>query len=98
MRPPRTVLPLPRYVRRKWLRSGTWAYFFEPPSWARISGCTVHAQALGPDYESARDRAEQMLLPAFDSWRTGGLSDMIRSRPLEGTFDWLVSTFKGHRA
>jgi hypothetical protein len=34
MRVPRTVLPLPRYVRRKWLKEQSWAYFFEPPTWA----------------------------------------------------------------
>ena len=29
MRPLRTVQPLPRYVRRKWLKGQSWAYFFE---------------------------------------------------------------------
>ena len=58
MRVPRTVLPLPRYVRRKWLKEQSWAYFFEPPTWARKDGCPVRAQALGRDYESARDKAD----------------------------------------
>ncbi|HUC51998.1 MAG TPA: hypothetical protein VMA30_21635 [Xanthobacteraceae bacterium] len=43
-------------------------------------------------------RAEDVLLPAFDSWRTGGLSDMVPIGPVPGTFDWLVSIFKGHQA
>src|SRR5205085_2501332 len=98
MRTPRTVQPLPRYVRRKWLCNRSWAYFFEPPTWARKAGCTIQAEALGNDYESARDRAESVLLPAFDSWRTGGLSDLTSRRSLPGTFDWLVTVFREHRA
>jgi hypothetical protein len=97
MRAPRTVQPLPRYVRRKWLKGQTWAYFFEPPTWARDGGCPVEAEALGSDYESARDKAEAVLLPLFDSWRTGGLSDVAPQRALPGTFDWLVKIFKEHR-
>ena len=57
-RAPRTVKPLPRYVRRKWLKGQTWAYFFEPPTWARKDGCPVAAEALGSEYENARDKAE----------------------------------------
>ena len=97
MRVPRTVLPLPRYVRRKWLKEQSWAYFFEPPTWARKDGCPVRAQALGRDYESARDKAESILLPLLDSWRTGGLSDLAPQRSIPGTFDWLVKIFKEHR-
>jgi hypothetical protein len=97
MRVPRTVLHLPRYVRRKWLKEQSWAYFFEPPTWARKDGCPVRAQALGRDYESARDKAESILLPLLDSWRTGGLSDLAPQRSIPGTFDWLVKIFKEHR-
>ena len=78
MRAPRTVQPLPRYVRRKWLKGQTWAYFFEPPTWARQDGCPVAAEALGSDYEGARDKAESVLLPLFDSWRSGGLQTSSR--------------------
>ena len=97
MRAPRTVQPLPRHVRRKWLKGQTWAYFFEPPTWARKDGCPVAAEALGGDYESARDKAESVLLPLFNSWRTGGLSDVVPQRALPGTFDWL-KVFKENRA
>jgi len=31
MSPPRSALPLPRYVLRKPLKNGTWAYFFNIP-------------------------------------------------------------------
>jgi hypothetical protein len=38
-----------------------------------------------------------MLLGIFDSWRTGGLSDMVPIGPAVGSFDWLVSVFKAHQ-
>jgi hypothetical protein len=90
----RSALPLPRYVRRKWLRSGAWGYFFEPPSWARRRSCNVASEALGSDYRKAVERAEMVLLPAFDSWRTQGASDIVPSGPAPGSFDWLVAEFK----
>jgi hypothetical protein len=34
-KPPRSALPLPRYVERKPLKTGGWGYFFHVPSWAR---------------------------------------------------------------
>jgi hypothetical protein len=98
MRPLRTVQSLPRYVRRKWLKGQSWAYFFEPPTWARKNKCPVQAEALGQDYENARDKAESILLPLFDSWRTGGLSDLTPLRAIPGTFDWLVKIFREHRS
>jgi hypothetical protein len=97
MKLPHTALKLPRYCRRKPLKSGRWAYFFEPPTWARKQGCDVEAEALGEEYAAAVDRAENVLLPAFDSWRSGGLTDMVPASPVPGTFDWLVGIFKKHR-
>lgn len=94
MKPPRTAQKLPRYVRRKPLQSGGWAYFFEPPTWARAQGCSVESEPLGQDYAAAVTRAEDVLLPAFDSWRTRGLSDMVPIGPSIGTFDWMISRFK----
>jgi hypothetical protein len=98
MKPSRSVQPLPRYTRRKPLAGGRWAYFFEPPSWARRAGCPVQAEALGPDYDLAVRRAEDVLLKAFDSWRTQGRSDLVPLGPEIGTFDWLVKIFKEHLA
>jgi len=98
MKPPRSVKPLPRYTRRKPLTGGRWGYFFEPPTWARRTGCPIDAEPLGRDYDLAVRRAEDVLLKAFDSWRTGGLTDMVPIGPSIGTFDWLVSVFKGHLA
>jgi hypothetical protein len=67
MNPRRSALPLPRYVLRKPLKGG-WGHFFNLPMWARKSGCPIHNEPLGIDYEKAVERAEKMLLPAFDSW------------------------------
>ncbi len=98
MKPPRSALPLPRYVRRKLLAGGRWGYFFSPPTWAVRAGCSVLPEALGLDYNAAVRRAEEVLLKALDSWRTGGRSDMVPIGPTPGTFDWLVSVFKSHKA
>jgi hypothetical protein len=62
----KTVLPLPRYVRRKWLRGAQcWGYFFEPPTWARHPSfergpCPVGAEELGTDYAPAHRRGGQL--------------------------------------
>ena len=90
-------LKLPRYCRQKPLKCGRWAHFFEVPTWARKQDCHVKAEALGKNFAAAIDRAENVLLPAFDSWRSGGLTDMIPATPVPGTFDWLVSIFKAHQ-
>lgn len=79
------------------MKSGQCGYYFEPPTWARQEGCPVHAEALGRDPALAVDRAENILLPAFDSWRSNGLTDMVVASPVSGTFDWLVSVFKAHQ-
>jgi hypothetical protein len=94
MKPLRTALKLPRYCRRKPLKNGRWAYFFEPPTWARKQGCPFEAEALGQNYDAAVARAEGVLLPAFDSWRTRGLSDLAPIGIAKGSFDWLVQEFK----
>ena len=88
---------LPRYCRRKLLANNRMAYYFEPPSWARREGCNLRPEALGSDYTSAVERVETLLLPAFDSWRSQGLSDMRPVSPAPGTFDWLVGIFQAHQ-
>lgn len=97
MKPPRTALKLPRYCRRKPLKNGRWAHFFEPPTWARKQGCQIQPEALGQDYAAAVERAESVLLPAFDSWRSRGLTDMVPPAVAPGSFDWLAGVFKGHQ-
>jgi len=87
----------PRYCRRKPLKNGRWGYFFEPPTWARKQGCPVEAEALGTEQAAAVERTENVLLPAFDSWRSRGLTDMVPASPVPGSFDWLVGIFKAHQ-
>ncbi len=97
MKPPRTALPLPRYTLRKLLRSGV-AHFFNVPTWARRAGCPVKNEPLGTDYEAAVRRVETVLLPAFDSWRTGGATDgAISSVATTGTLDWLFAEYRADR-
>lgn len=88
MKPPRTTQPLPRYVRRKALAV---------PSWARKAGCRVQSEALGSGYESARDRAETVLLPALDSWRTNGASDAAPEKLSVGSLDWVFAVYRDSR-
>ena len=92
-----TASKFPRYCRRKRLKSGRWAYFFEPPTWAHKQSCPVKAEALGAERVAAVARAENVLLPAFDSWRSRGLTDMVPAFPVPGTFDWLAGVFKTHQ-
>lgn len=92
-----TAPKLPRYCRRKLLANNTVAYYFAPPTWARRQGCDLSPEALGRDYASAVERVEKVLLPAFDSWRSRGLSDMMPASPDPGTFDWLIGIFQAHQ-
>lgn len=101
MRPLRTVQPLPRYTRRKPLADGTWAYYFEPPTWARKQDpggdrgpCPVGAEELGRDYDAAVARVERVLLPAFDIWKTGGRAEPVPGKAPFGTLDWLFAEYR----
>jgi hypothetical protein len=91
-KPPRSALPLPRYVRRKRL-SGGWGYFFDVPTWARKRGCNLN-EPLGTNYAAAVLRAEQILLPAFDSWRTNGSDGKPEVGVIIGSIDWMFSEFR----
>jgi hypothetical protein len=94
----RSALPLPRYVERKPLKGGGWGYFFHVPSWARKAGCPHRNEALGTDYEAAVHRAETMLLPAFDAWRTGGDSEApTLAVAAVSTLDWVLAEYRADR-
>ncbi len=97
MKPPRSAQPLPRYVQRKPLTTG-WGFFFNVPTWARKVGCPVKNEPLGGDYEIAVARAETVLLPAFDSWRSGGASDAsVSAVTAPGTLDWVFAEYRADR-
>ena len=95
----RSARPLPRYTLRKPLKNGAWAYFFNVPMWARQAGCPIKNEPLGIEYEAAVRRAETVLLPAFDSWRTGGTSDVMKPTVCAiGTLDWVFAEYRAdHR-
>jgi hypothetical protein len=97
MKPPRSALPLPRYVLRKRLKSGC-AFFFNVPMWARKAGCQIGNEPLGTDYAKAVERAEAVLLPAFDSWRGGGKSsEGAPAIAAPGTLDWVFAEYRADR-
>jgi hypothetical protein len=96
-KPPRSALPLPRYTERKPLKGGGWGYFFHVPTWARKAGCTVHNEPLGTDYDAAVERAEKILLAAFDDWRTGGTNEASPAVAAFGTLDWVFAEYRADR-
>jgi hypothetical protein len=96
MKRTRSALPLPRYVLPKRLKSGL-GYFFNVPTWARKAGCPMSNEPLGTDYAKAVERAETVLLPALDSWRTGGQSDETPPVPAFGTLDWIFAEYRADR-
>src|SRR6516162_7205084 len=91
-----SALPLPRYVIRKPLKAGRWGYFFNVPMWARRLGCLVKNEPLGTDYNAAVQRAETVLLPAFDAWRGGepDAAQSITGAARAGTLDWLFAEYR----
>jgi hypothetical protein len=90
----RSVLPLPRYTLRKRLKDGSFGRFFNVPIWARKMGCPMSNEALGTDYDRAVLRAEKILLPAFDSWRTGGEDANLGIGVVVGTLDWMFHEYR----
>jgi hypothetical protein len=58
----------------------------------------LHSEALGPDYAAAVKRAEEILLPAFDAWRTGDTST-ARTPAIAavGTLDWMFAEYRADR-
>jgi hypothetical protein len=97
MKPPRTALPLPRYVERRWTKSG-WTYHFHVPTWAKRAGCPMHTEALGPDINAAIRRAETVLLPSFDAWRSGDTK--TATTPVVaavGTLNWVFAEYRADR-
>ena len=87
---------MPRYVLRKRLKkTGQLGYFFNVPMWARKRDCPIENESLGTDYDAAVQRAERVLLPAFDSWRSGGNSDPTTNMGVvPDTLDWLFHEWR----
>lgn len=89
----KSALPLPRYVKRKRLKSGI-GYFFVVPSWA-LARCPLKSQPLGIDYAKAVHKAETVLLPQFDTWLKGMAVDTNTSAI--GSLDWLIAEYRVDR-
>jgi hypothetical protein len=96
MKPPRSALPLPRYVERKAVGAG-WAHYWHTPKWAKDAGCPIGNEALGLDYAAAVKRAEEILLPAFDAWRSGDKSATTPDVAMVGTLNWLFAEYRADR-
>jgi hypothetical protein len=94
MKSRRSALPLPRYTLPKPLKGGGWGYYFNVPMWARRKGCTITNEPLGTDYDTAVQRVERVLLPAFDSWRTGGEDASPALGVVVGTLDWMFHEYR----
>src|SRR6185312_4264970 len=76
----------PAYLVSKRLSRGSLGYYWQPPSWARESGCPLHSEALGTDFVRAKAKCDEILNPQFEAWRKG---NSFVNGPLSGTFDWL---------
>jgi hypothetical protein len=97
MKPPRSAQPLPRYVERKAIGAG-WAHYWHTPKWAKDAGCPIGNEALGIDYAAAVKRAEEILLPAFDAWRSGDTkTETTPAVAMVGTLDWLFAEYRADR-
>ena len=96
----RSALPLPRYVIRQWSkRRGCWTYYWNVPTWARVTGCPLRNEALGDDYDEVVRRAERVLLPALDAWRAAAPLDETKPdvSAKAGTLDWLFAQYRADR-
>jgi hypothetical protein len=90
---------VPPYMRRKTLKGGVAAWFFDPPTWARKSGCPVRAEALGQDFEAAAARVEGILYAQLRAWCAGRKTPKnLVLDPRLGTLTWLFQRYYNTRA
>ncbi len=92
--PRRKPFGWPRYMVARRLRSGTTAYYWAIPTWAKQKGCTLNIEALGTDYADAKKRCDELLNPQFDAWRKHEEIALPADNPVPGTFDWMVAVYK----
>jgi hypothetical protein len=65
---------------------------------AKRAGCPLHSEALGLDYSIAVKRAEEILLPAFDAWRSGDTKTAAAPAAAAiGTLDWVFAEYRADR-
>jgi hypothetical protein len=84
----------PKYMLPKQTAGGI-SYYWNAPTWARKRGYPIKSEALGTDYGAAKAKCDDLLNPAFDSWRTGGTTDELsRPRALVGSVDWVFAIYR----
>jgi hypothetical protein len=92
MKPPRTALPLLRYVERKRTRRRIGAFF---PCANMGEACGL---SLGLDYSIAVRRAEEILLSAFHAWRSADIKTAAAPATAAiGTLDWVFAEYRADR-
>jgi Phage integrase family len=91
--PRRKPLGWPKLMVAKRLKSGTIAYYWGPPTWAKTIGCPMRGEALGIDFAQAKRRCDEVLNPQFDAWRTGDETAPVE-RLLPGSFNWMIALYK----
>jgi hypothetical protein len=63
-------------------------------------GMPMHTESLGSDLDAAIKRAETILLPAFDAWRSGDAKIASGTAPAiagVGTLDWVFAEYRADR-
>jgi hypothetical protein len=94
--PRRKPLGWPRYMVTRKLKSGTIAYYWLIPTWAKRNGCPLAVEALGTDYADAKKRCDELLNPQLDAWRKREVIAAPSDHVVPGTIDWMIAIYKTH--
>jgi hypothetical protein len=88
----------PNYTNKKLLAAGVYAYYFNPPTWARRFKCLpVQHESLGTDQLAAYKRVTSVLLPMFYSWLYKD-AEVSERNPIIGSFEWaMLIAYATHR-
>jgi hypothetical protein len=84
----------PDLMIEKRLSTGAIAYYWAPPTRAKLAGYIVTSEALGTDYGAAKKRCDDILNPHYKAWLNKGREEESPANLRIGSFDWLVSVFK----
>lgn len=81
----------PRYMKKKRLKSGAVAYYWQPHRRDILAGFTLHSEPLGRDFPSACERATKLNMH-LDAWRRGDGGD-VEADSRFGTVDWWIESY-----
>jgi hypothetical protein len=90
----RKPLGWPRYMVARRLKSGSTAYYWVIPTWAKKNGCVLNIEVLGTDYANAKKRCDELLNPQFDAWRKREDIALPFGQAAPDSFDWMVAIYK----